>query len=99
MGDSSDDDNEKSSNSNTGNCGRLKDLVHKCPSDPVKSVKDRSLKLSRAPLQTTASTVTTPISLPPGTTTRKCVLTLDGYSYVIGKRETKLRYDEECRHN
>lgn len=60
---------------------RAKDLVHKCPSDPGKILAERNnAKQSRAAFQN-------PANLQPSTsaTTRKCVLTLDGYSYVIGK--------------
>jgi hypothetical protein len=46
-----------------------KELVHKSHSDPGKGSANRP---PRCPL-------------PSGPTTRKCVLTLDGYSYVIGK--------------
>lgn len=60
------------------NISRTKDLVHKCQSDPggrstMRSQINRSLRHPACG----ASNVTT--------TTRKCVLTLDGYNYVIGK--------------
>lgn len=51
--------------------GKAKDLVHKCVSDPGKVVV-KGTRTVRYPMQT-------------GGATRKCVLTLDGYSYVIGK--------------
>lgn len=51
--------------------GRVKDLVHKSHSDPGN--RNASARQPRHPL-------------PTGPTTRKCVLTLDGYSYVIGKK-------------
>jgi hypothetical protein len=51
-----------------------KDLVHKSHSDPGKLVGNRNA--ARPPRY----------PLPTGPATRKCVLTLDGYSYVIGKK-------------
>lgn len=58
---------------------RCKDLVHKCPSDPGKVVKANTS--ARALLARS-------LRYPSGGTTRKCVLTLDGYSYVIGERNS-----------
>lgn len=55
--------------------GKAKDLVYKCHSDPGKILAHRA--------------ATRTVRYPPAAT-RKCVLTLDGYSYVIGKRAFKL---------
>ncbi|GAB0089224.1 mucin-5AC isoform X1 [Sergentomyia squamirostris] len=68
--DSQDDDREPS--------GR-KDLVHKCNSDPG---GDRT---GGAPLTSLGSALSRSLRHHTGTVTRKCVLTLDGYSYVIGE--------------
>lgn len=61
-----------------------KDLVHKCQSDPggrsvttASSSSIRSQRSSRYPIASGTTSI--------ATTTRKCVLTLDGYNYVIGK--------------
>lgn len=57
-----------------GNSGaKTKDLVHKCNSDPGGITSSRSSPTVRS------------FKYPSGGVTRKCVLTLDGYSYVIGK--------------
>lgn len=60
------------------NISRTKDLVHKCQSDPGgrSSMRSQINRLPRYPASG-ASNITT--------TTRRCVLTLDGYNYVIGK--------------
>lgn len=69
MGDSSDDELEH----DTTPGGKVKDLVHKCHSDPGKILANRNAaRTARHPSSSTGAT-------------RKCVLTLDGYSYVIGK--------------
>lgn len=69
MGDSSDDEPEH----DVTQGGKAKDLVHKCHSDPGKILANRNVtRTVRYPVQATGAT-------------RRCVLTLDGYSYVIGK--------------
>lgn len=76
MGDSSDDEPEHEINQGS----KAKDLVHKCHSDPGKVVASRNVtRTVRYPVQT-------------GGATRKCVLTLDGYSYVIGKRVSHIMF-------
>lgn len=57
--------------------GKAKDLVHKCVSDPGNVLAHRGARMVRHPTQAAGAT-------------RKCVLTLDGYSYVIGKDRKKL---------
>ena len=70
MGESSDDEPERDINQSV----KSKDLVHKCHSDPGKVVGKRT---------TFTRSVRYPsVNVGP---TRKCVLTLDGYSYVIGE--------------
>jgi hypothetical protein len=66
-----DSSDDDSQNGDIKQGGKAKDLVHKCVSDPGKAVANRT-RTVRYPMQT-------------GGATRKCVLTLDGYSYVIGK--------------
>lgn len=60
------------------NISRTKDLVHKCQSDPGgwSSMRSQINRSPRYPASGTSNMTTT---------TRKCVLTLDGYNYVIGK--------------
>jgi hypothetical protein len=69
MGDSSEDE-QIDDEYDESPSGLSKDLVHKTHSDPGKGSANRP---PRCPI------------LPSGPQTRKCVLTLDGYSYVIGK--------------
>ncbi|XP_070505157.1 dual specificity calcium/calmodulin-dependent 3',5'-cyclic nucleotide phosphodiesterase 1A-like isoform X3 [Chironomus tepperi] len=76
MGDSSDDEQEYG-NGQSDSGGAGKDLVHKCVSDPGKIVGNRGQALATRPPRHPTSI------LPSGPATRKCVLTLDGYSYVI----------------
>lgn len=74
MGESSDDEPKQ----DITDSGKVKDLVHKCHSDPGKIVAHRpATRTVRYPMTHTGAT-------------RKCVLTLDGYSYVIGKRAFEL---------
>lgn len=75
MGDSDEDSSDESIDC-VGTGVRPKDLVHKCPSDPVHGIVTGSKALH-----------TRSVRYPSGATTRKCVLTLDGYSYVIGERK------------
>lgn len=78
----SDDDSSQESECNSGGV-RPKELVHKCASDPgkdgggAKSLCGRSIAGPAAGQR-----------YPSGATTRKCVLTLDGYSYVIGEYDS-----------
>ncbi len=78
MGDS-DEDSSDDSISCIGKVARPKDLVHKCPSDPGHGVIPKTLH-------------TRSVRYASGAQTRKCVLTLDGYSYVIGERVNFLFY-------
>lgn len=70
MGDSSEDESKKEYEE-TNKGAISKDLVRKCPSDPGKIVGSRM-------------GIRTAVRNPLSGATRKCVLTLDGYSYVIG---------------
>lgn len=75
MGDSDEDSSDESVDC-IGTGVRPKDLVHKCPSDPGHGSVAGSKTLH-----------TRSVRYPSGATTRKCVLTLDGYSYVIGEHQ------------
>jgi hypothetical protein len=74
---------------------QTKDLVHKCHSDPgqqasvsgCSAVNKRNLDSSSLAAAVTGARHVT--RLP---TTRKCVLTLDGYSYVIGESSEAYRF-------
>lgn len=73
------------------NISRTKDLVHKCQSDPGGRTTMRS-QLNRSPRYPAASGASNMT-----TTTRKCVLTLDGYNYVIGKLFYANKQTEQIR--
>lgn len=70
-------------------CSGGKDAVHKCHSDPGSAVADREepeedlhgcvARGRSARLKSSGGHCSA------GTSSRKCILTLDGYSYVIGK--------------
>lgn len=72
-----------------GMCSGGKDVVHKCHSDPGSAVSEReegeddlhgSVARGRSTRVKSSSR-----HCPTGPSSRKCILTLDGYSYVIGK--------------
>lgn len=71
------DDSAKQEDDPQGRPG--KDLVHKCNSDPGGD------RMSGSSVSMLGSTLSRSLRHHTGGVTRKCVLTLDGYSYVIGE--------------
>jgi len=72
-----------------GMCSGGKDSVHKCHSDPGSAVAEREEdeEVLHGPEARGSSRRVKSLTrhCPTGPSSRKCILTLDGYSYVIGK--------------
>lgn len=84
----------------TSKCiSRARDLVHKCQSDPGGSRVSTALNVNANRSSQTRSSFRnqSPSSSSSATaTTRKCVLTLDGYNYVIGKPQSNQNRAIQC---
>jgi len=72
-----------------GMCSGGKDSVHKCHSDPGSAVAEREegeeVLHGSVARGSSARVKSSSRHCPTGPSSRKCILTLDGYSYVIGK--------------